>query len=397
MKSVDRFKRWIFDQREKMSPADQKVFEDLLRDQIFMRVLYITWIDPEACSLRQGIYDQILLVQHREHLTRLLLDEKRPLAIKILSALICDLDRCYSVDQQKLRGDKRRVRELRRIYSEKALRKLDQGIVWKDCFPWWEQEKTADEKAIHYDFHLYSKPKNKQWFQNLFDLAAVWSIQDAHANEEELILFERKKSQKDVLITVFDPDGKPLNYRGEPFSAFALERYRPLIRKVAKEYAYDRRIKEPSKEIEDGAAKVWLDLIVNYRKGKKSIPSYLKEELNRFFFGGEEVETIDYKDYALVRGQSHFIDGVIRQYVENLNFRDEIDRTIGLNYNRSLPEIQEILKGEGKKMSRPAILRRKNRMNKSLQKQLRMAKVISDLARKVPDLSEFDETDYSQA
>lgn len=397
------FKKSISDQIEKMSLGKKEIASELLKDPAFVRVSFITWLDPEAYELRLKIYDQASLIEDRDHLTKLFLKDKRSSAKVAVAALIHDLDRCYSVDQRKLHGAKESVRKLRKVYSEKVLEKLDQGIFWSDCFPVFTKERKVDEKAVHYDFHLYSMPKNKQEFENLFDLTAIWSIQDAHLNKEDLDLFERKEGQKDILIRIFDPEGKILNYKGMPFSAFAKEKFRPLVRaaareydyRMAKEYPHSQKIKHSSAETEDLMYKTWFESILNYKKGKESIPTYFKRNLYDFFFGEDKIEMIDYE---LAERRNHFIDDFTTRFIEGINLKDEIDEIIALNFDRKLREIQEILKTENHDISLSTILRKKNKMRKPLQNQLKMAKVIADRAREtIPIIPEFDEKEYSKA
>jgi len=395
----DQFRQAIHDQVKKMSSENAWIAQELLKDSAVVRCTFLTWLNPEAYKIRFKVYDQIPLIEDRGHLVKLFLNEKRPLPRKTVAALIHDLDRCYSVDQRKRFGAKESVSKLRRIYSQKALEKIGQRIIWKDHFPLWSQETKKDREMSYYDFRLYFKPRNRQWFENVFDLAAIWSIQNIYLNGMEPDLFERKENQKDILITVYDVDGQNLNYKQKPFSAFMVEKYKPLIKRMAKEYAYSREIEGSEKEVENVISKIWFDSIFHYKKGKETIPAYFNNYLREFFFGEDKIEMIDSDS---IKNRSHFIDDFIRRFIERLKLKDETDEIISLNFDRSLSETQAMIKEAlNKDISLMGISKRKNKIRVTLKRQLKMAKIIADEARQtipaMSDLPEFDEKDYSKA
>lgn len=358
MELINQFRRSITDQIGKMSPENRQISEDLLRDPVVARIFFITWTDPEAYQLRLRIYDQIPLIEDRDHLVKLFLKEKRPAGKMAVRILTHDLDRCYSIDQRKLHGAKESVWELRKTYSKEVLEKLNQGIILKDCFPQWRQEKKEDRRAFHYDFYLYSKPKNKQEFENLFDLTAIWSIQDAYINKEETEFFARKKNQKDILITIYDPSGKNLNYKGKPFSTFTMDKYKDLIKTIANRYHF-----EPWEDIRAKTEEAFFKSILNYTKRKGHSPGYfelaLRHSLSKEYdekirkgdifdiFKREDTETVEgvpkVEIMTRTESDSALIDQAIEYLLNRNAFKDKRNEIIIKNLGKSAQKIGNIV------------------------------------------------------
>jgi hypothetical protein len=384
---VESFKRLITERIKRMSSRQREIAIDLLKDPVFMAVSFIVSLDPEKqYPWRLEFYRETPFIRCREHLFSLMIRDKRVDANKVLVALIHDFDRCYSVDQRKLHGAKESVLELKKIYSEKVLQKLDQGIFYKDWFPSYTEEMREDEKGLHFTFHLYSKPKNRYEFENLFDLIQIWSTQDAYLNREEPTLFEKQDGHKDIQYLVYDPDGKCLNYKRRPYSAFLKEKYRPLVKAAAREYVYrsvtemidspdlTKGIKHSQKEVEDLAFQGWFEAILNYRKGRASIPAYLKQYLYDFFFPGEKIEQMD---YDIVPEHDRFIEDFVNRSLDTYPFKDKTDEIIGRNFDRTLLEIQEAIQKElNREISLTGIFKRKEKLRKPLQRHMEMARII---------------------